>query len=239
MEDSLRESKQLVLQSAKMAALGEMAGAIAHEINTPLNTISFRAFQLIQISEEKQVDDLKKIGEEIESIVFRIAEIVKGLRTIARDGSKDEMKEIGVKGLISSTLSFCRERMASSGVAIEVAPIEDTLVVRGREVELSQVLLNLLNNSFDAVIPLAEKWIHIAIREIDHKVIIIVADSGRGIPAPIREKIMQPFFTTKEIGQGMGIGLSVSKGIMESHHGALHLVDTAPHTTFEMRLPRA
>jgi signal transduction histidine kinase len=100
------------------------------------------------------------------------------------------------------------------------------------------VILNLLNNAVDAVGPLADKWVEVQVKGIGEEVEISVMDSGSGIPEKLRDKIGQPFFTTKTIGQGTGLGLSISKGIVEAHGGRLSLDLECEHTRFLVRLPK-
>jgi signal transduction histidine kinase len=104
--------------------------------------------------------------------------------------------------------------------------------------QITQVLINLVNNAHDAIKNLKEKWIEIAVNDSDHYVEISITDSGPGIPAGIKEKIMQPFFTTKAVGQGTGLGLSLSKSIIDSHKGFLLIDDNCPHTKFTILLPK-
>jgi signal transduction histidine kinase len=99
-------------------------------------------------------------------------------------------------------------------------------------------LLNLIGNSFDAVQELPEKWIKVNICDLGKEVEISVTDSGLGIPEAIREKITQPFFTTKEIGKGTGLGLSISRGIVESHNGRLFVDATCANTRIVVVLPK-
>jgi signal transduction histidine kinase len=104
-------------------------------------------------------------------------------------------------------------------------------------VQIAQVLLNLIRNSCDAIERGAEKWIRIAVTRLPDSIEISVSDSGRGIPENVREKIFQPFFTTKEVGRGTGLGLSVSKGIVEAHGGTITLDTKSTHTRFVVTLP--
>jgi signal transduction histidine kinase len=108
-----------------------------------------------------------------------------------------------------------------------------------REVQLSQVILNLLNNAFDAISELPNKWVHLESRMNEGIIEIRVIDSGSGIPEELREKILQPFFTTKEVGQGTGLGLSISKGIIESHGGTLSIDIKSQNTCFVIQIPQA
>jgi two-component system sensor histidine kinase DctS len=107
-----------------------------------------------------------------------------------------------------------------------------------RAVQISQVLLNLINNACDAISSLNEKWILINAIERNNLIEISVTNSGPKIPAHIREKLMQPFFTTKEVGMGTGLGLSLSKTIAEAHGGRLYLDLGAENTRFVLELPK-
>jgi signal transduction histidine kinase len=117
--------------------------------------------------------------------------------------------------------------------------MEKSLRIDCRPTEISQVLLNLLNNAVDAVQPLAEKWVELQVRSAGKDVEISVMDSGKGIPEKIRDKVGQPFFTTKVVGHGTGLGLSISRGIVEAHGGHLNLDTQCEHTRFVVTLPKA
>ena len=105
--------------------------------------------------------------------------------------------------------------------------------------EVSQVLLNLLNNSYDAVEELEDKWIQVVTSIKNDKVCISVIDSGNGISQEIANEIMQPFFTTKPIGKGTGLGLSISKNLLESQQGELIIDHESANTKFDILLPKA
>jgi signal transduction histidine kinase len=121
-------------------------------------------------------------------------------------------------------------------VSRPAAPVE----FRCRPVEISQVLVNLLNNAFDAakLTPSEQPWVEIRVEDQPSRLKIAVLDSGAGVARENRDKIMQPFFSTKELGKGTGLGLSVSKGIIESHGGFLEFRDDLPHTCFEVSIPK-
>jgi C4-dicarboxylate-specific signal transduction histidine kinase len=126
----------------------------------------------------------------------------------------------------------------SHGVVLEVGIISDSLEIECRDIEISQVLLNLLNNAYDAVTDKEDKWVRIDVKETESAAIITVTDSGPGIPENIRNKITQPFFTTKELGKGTGLGLSISLGIVGAHQGNLTLDTHSSHTCFVVTLPK-
>lgn len=244
----LNESQQVVLEqqqaliaSSKMSALGEMAGGVAHEINTPLATIKILSEQIQDnVNDDTEIDKktLKEVMSVIELTTDRIARIVKGLRSFSRDGSRDPYEQVGLQSLIDETLSFCSERFKSDGTELKFAHLPKEIYLQGRRTELSQVLLNLLNNAHDAIQSLPEKWIQLEVVDQKDSVLIHLIDSGNGIPQSVQNKIFQPFFTTKEIGKGTGLGLSISSGIIHSHRGSLYVDSKNPHTCFVIKLPK-
>ncbi len=239
-ETLLEEQKLKLIQAAKMSALGEMAGGIAHEINTPLNIITLSSNLVKENLEKRKVLDAESeylIGR-IEGTAFRIAKIVKGLRWFAKESGGDECEIISFNIIVNETLSLCQEKFKNHGVQLRLISVPDDLMVACRPTEISQVLLNLLNNAFDAIQDQDDKWIEINVKENDNGLQISVVDSGFGIDPAIQNKIMQPFFTTKSLGKGMGLGLSLSKGIIESHKGMLSLDVSSHNTCFVIDLPK-
>lgn len=235
------EQHQKALTSSKMAALGEMAGGIAHEINTPLAVIQSSA-QLLELMERSQKLDLAALHKStqlIVSTVNRISMIVKGLAAFSREAGHDPMEKSELGQIIQGSLNLCYEKFRQHGVRIDVLQTEQEAIVMGRPIELSQVLINLLNNSYDAVSALSEKWIKIELSTEQREAVLSVTDSGKGIRPEIADRIFEPFFTTKAIGKGTGLGLSISQGIVESHHGKIYLDRMDPHTRFVIRLPLA
>lgn len=204
----VREQQMKMIASSKLAALGEMAGGLAHEINNPLAIISGRSAQLALALKHGQATQmlLSEISESIEKTTTRISRIIKGLKAFARDGEHDPEQEFALDHLIEDTLSFCRERFKSHAIALEVN-CPPNLKMRGRAVQLSQVLLNLLNNSHDAVESLPEKWARVDVVKDENGLTISVTDSGHGIPEHLRFKILEPFYTTKDPNRGTGLEL--------------------------------
>lgn len=235
----LKEAQGALLNSGKLMALGEMAGGIAHEINNPLAIIKTRSEQLREIVDDVPLDVtlIKAITSDVEKTTDRIARIVQGLRTFSRDGSSDPFQAVNLRELVSDTISFCHERFRSCGIELRVEPIDESLQFEGRATQISQVLLNLLNNAHDAIFNSQEKWVKVSALRAGENIEIRVVDSGAGIPVEIQKKIFQPFFTTKEIGKGTGIGLSISFGIVRAHHGEIRIDDKCANTCFIVRLP--
>jgi signal transduction histidine kinase len=239
-EEVATRSQEQLVNNSKMAALGEMAGGMAHEINTPLATITLLVDLLDDLIAEETFDKVE-VGNAVGSIretTNRIAKIVSGLRTFARDGTVDKMQPVLLKNLVDDTLSFCRERFKNNGVRLEVAEIDKSFTTLGRAVELSQVVLNLLNNSYDAIESETDKWIKISVTEEKTVFKIRISDCGKGIPQDVQTKMFQPFFTTKPIGKGTGMGLSISSGIIKKHSGEISIDNSSPNTCFVIQLPR-
>lgn len=236
-EKLIREQESQLLQASKLSAIGQMAGGMAHEINTPLSYILIRAEQIIDKLEQGSPAAVKDLALGIVKTVERISLIIKGLRSFSRDAGGDPLEEVAVTEIIEQTLNLCREKVRIQGVDLRIDPFPPQLRVSCRSIQIQQVLLNLLNNSVDAVKDLPEKWIRISVREDLRGTEIRITDSGPGIPAEIHTKLFQPFFTTKPVGSGTGLGLSISMGVMKSHGGDLWLDSSGAHTSFVLFLP--
>lgn len=235
----LRQETSIV-SSSKLASLGEMAGGIAHEINTPLALIKTLSGQMQEVVTDKILDKplLADMASQIENTVDRIGKIVSGLRSFARDGSADPFASVQVKPLIDDVISLCGEKLKENSVMLRIKNVPAHLVFEGRVTEISQVLLNLLNNAYDAVENQKEKWIEIEARDRGEWIEIGVKDSGHGISEEVKKKIFQPFFTTKEVGKGTGLGLSIALGMVKSHGGTLDLDSQGTNTCFVIKLPK-
>ncbi|MBC7530850.1 MAG: GHKL domain-containing protein [Oligoflexus sp.] len=227
-------------ESSRLAALGEMAGGIAHEINNPLAVISIRSKHIKRaiLAKPAQYDQALEYAEIIEVTSNRIATIVSGLRSFSRSGSDDPFESCDLSAVVRDTLNLCSERLKTHGVQLKIGEISKSLRFEGRSVQISQVLINLLNNSYDAVSQLEERWIKLDTEVIGEWLQMTMTDSGPGIPDEILAKIMQPFFTTKPVGMGTGLGLSISKGIIEQHRGQFEILKVGDRNHFVIRLPR-
>lgn len=235
----IEQQQVLVVASTKMAALGEMAGGIAHEINNPLAVIKSYASQLEEILDDPSMDRelLKEMSKQISATTDRIAKIIQSLRAFSRDGSHDPFSKVNLKQVIDETFQLCRERFHNSQTNVIIDDFDSNISVQGRSVEISQTLLNLLSNAHHEICKYPDKWIRIGVLRKPDCIEISVTDCGKGIPPDIQHKLFQPFFTTKEAGKGTGLGLSISRKIMENHGGSLQYDSSKQNTCFVMKFP--
>ena len=222
----LADQQKKLVQSAKMSALGEMAGGIAHEINSPLGIIVVNANQLERLHQRNLLtpEIMMKTTKLISETAKRIGNIIKGLRSFARDGSDDPFELTTLHAVVQDALILCQNRFKMNEVDLKVFEISSHIKINCRPTQVTQVILNLLNNAFDAVQAQSSKWVKLEVLEVGEVVKIMVTDSGSGIP--------------KEVGKGTGLGLSISKGIIDSHRGHLKLDPNSPHTRFIVELPK-
>ena len=240
-EKLIEEQSEKMTTSNRMSALGEMAGGVAHEINSPLAIISSLAQQMIETLNEKDavpLNQLKKSLATIDRTVHRIAMIVKSLRSISRDGSRDPFVPTPVKAILDETFALCSERFRLSEIRLKKPTVPTDLRFSCRATEISQALLNLLNNSFDAVSETSDPWIEVTVEDKPNYIEIAVTDNGKGIPSDIQNKIFNPFFTTKEIGKGTGLGLGIVYRIMNNHRGKIELDLSSALTRFVLQFPK-
>ncbi len=238
-DQTLKDQQAKILSASKLSALGEMAGGIAHEINNPLTIITGKARQ-VKVRLNNGVDAKTLVGDLdlIEATAFRIAKIVQGMRSFSRDGTKDPPIEMAVLAILDDTLSLCQDRMRLHNVKLVVKNPSGEIRLLSRPVQISQVLINLINNAFDAIESLGseDRWIQVEHFSVDTRLILKISNGGPKIPEFIVANIMKPFFTTKPPGKGTGLGLAISRGIIDDHGGRLYIDKDETYTTFVIEM---
>lgn len=236
-----RENARLdVEHRTKMATLGEIASSIAHEIKNPLAAISY-ANELQRNLLQKEPfdrDQSLKLCNNIGKTSGQIKSIVDSLHTMSRNAAHDPFEIVNISTIIERTLTLFTLRLQKSDIQLSLPKVRDDLNIECRETQICQVLLNLLNNAFDAVQDLADKWVRLSVKELDNKVIFSVIDSGFGISEDERRNILRSFYTTKAKGLGTGLGLNITKRIVDAHEGKLNVTIEDGHTCFEVVLPK-
>lgn len=240
--EQLEIEREKTLQNAKLASLGEMSASIAHEINNPLSVMQLNNSRLI---EKLKIESLSPESiilalEKNKSAAERINKIIKSLLRISRNAGHDDIQEFSAKNMMDQVLSLSSQKLKYSNIDLIVSIPPDDIYIESSITQISQVLINLINNAHDAIVNNSEKWIKVEFLLINESSFVqcSVTDSGHGIPKDIAGKIMQPFFTTKDVGKGTGLGLSISKEIIENLGGKFFIDTDCPNTRFVFELPK-
>jgi C4-dicarboxylate-specific signal transduction histidine kinase len=246
MQSLLRHDGQLV-HAARLAALGEMAVGIVHEMNQPLAAIQMIVTSMLADLEREKLDTgrarewLGTVNEQI----GRISWIIGHIRSFSRNEAPEPMASAVLEETVENTLGLLGAQLRSHGITIEHAIDGPLPPVQGDPRRIEQVLINLLSNARDALDAVPRgmaKTVRITARLLPERaaVLLEVADTGPGMPPEVQEQIFQPFFTTKAAGEGTGLGLSIVRTIVDECGGTIE-VESAPGTgtTFRVELPCA
>ncbi len=219
-EAILRETRDAAVQAGKLAVLGQMAAGISHELNQPLaalRTFADNAVALLAKGRQAEAaENLATIGD----LVERAGRIVRQLKTFARKGPA-EMAPVGVAAVIDHALLIVESRRRELGAAIAVAGCPAGLAVSAEPVRLEQVLVNLLRNGLDAMAGQPAPRLEVAAASLGERVEIAIRDHGPGLPPEVLPHLFEPFYTTKPVGEGLGLGLAISLAIVEGFGGRL------------------
>lgn len=229
----LREIKELqaqLVQSSKLAAIGQLAAGVAHEINNPL-TVALSHIQLLipKVADRETKKDLNIIFKEM----MRCTDITQGLLSFSRETAKKEIefKELDINECIESVFFILKHKLAISKIKLVKHFVKRLPKIRGDANQLQQVFLNLILNAIDAM-PQGG-GLYINTEPIDRKFVrITITDTGIGIVPEDLPRIFEPFYTTKEPGRGVGLGLSISYGIIKDHNGEIEVQSKNGKTTF-------
>lgn len=222
---------------ARLSTMGEMASGIAHELNQPLSAISNYtrgSIRMLQSDKEGMREQLIEVMERVASQAERAGEIIRQLRRFIRK-EEPERKWVDLNRLIRELVAFLQPELHKAKVALQLQLLEGLPELWAHDIQLEQVLLNLTRNAMEAMqdVPAEQRRLLVRTSLSEDKVELVVEDSGHGISEALREKIFEPFVTTKE--QGMGLGLSISRGIIEAHGGKL-LLDHASGRGTRLRI---
>ncbi|PWE32580.1 C4-dicarboxylate ABC transporter [Maritimibacter sp. 55A14] len=220
---ALTRAQDELVQASKLSALGQMSAGLSHELNQPLMAIrSFAENGALLVDRGEAARAGENLGR-ISELARRMGRIIRNLRAFARQ-ENEPIAEVEMGGVVAAVLEMTETRIARAGVDLQWQRPGVAVMVRGGEVRLQQVVLNLVTNALDAMDGAAERRLEIALGRkagVAARVVLIVRDTGPGIAEPPR--IFDPFYTTKEVGrsEGMGLGLSISYGLVQSFGGAI------------------
>ncbi|MGE5155172.1 MAG: PhnD/SsuA/transferrin family substrate-binding protein [Bdellovibrio bacteriovorus] len=238
-EERVRQHQADLAHVARLSTLGEMASGIAHELNQPLTAIATNARACMHLLEDgpSAAEQCSDVMERIAAQAERAGQVIRQIRRFVRKEPPD-IRPTPLRGIFETVLGLLRPEARRSAVSLVVEGPEEPLWVLAQEIQIEQVLLNLTRNAVEAMADTpGPRRLTLRTRPLsDARVELAVIDTGPGLPPEIRERLFQPFVTTKS--QGLGLGLSISAGILETHGSEL-LVDSEPGAgaCFRFNLP--
>lgn len=219
-EQQLRKSQKELIQAGKLAALGKMSAAISHEINQPLAAIKSYAVNASTFLARSRFEDAKFNVDNITKMTDRMTEISRHLRNFARQPG-DSVKPINIIEVIEETIGLVGPEFRAQNARIVFEPRDGAVWALGGKLRLQQVLVNIMTNALEAMAGQAERVVECDVALDQDVVRIMVRDHGPGVPSDVLEQVFDAFFTTKEAGSGMGLGMSISQNIVTDFGGAL------------------
>ena len=232
---SERDLRARLVETERLAAVGELVAGVAHEVNNPLSSIS--AFAQLLLRDPTLPDVHRDSIEVIKSETGRASQVVKDLLAFARR-SDNRREALDLDTLVERTLRLRNFQLSDANVAVELALHRELPPVIADVRQLQQVVLNLVTNAVQAMAPLGSGTLRIVTRALRGSVVLEISDTGRGIAPAARPHVFEPFFTTKREGEGTGLGLSVSYGIITAHGGSIAVAETSESgTTMVVSLP--
>jgi two-component system NtrC family sensor kinase len=229
-----REMRARLMETERLAAVGELVAGVAHEVNNPLSSIS--AFAQLLLRDEGLTPQQRESIDVIRSETGRASQVVRDLLAFARR-SAPQREPLDLNQVVERTIRLRNYQLTSSGIRVLLDLSADIPAIHGDARQLQQVVLNLVTNAIQAMANIGGGTLSIATRGDRNTVVLDVADTGPGIPPDLRQRIFEPFFTTKPEGEGTGLGLSVSYGIVTAHGGTIALVDSASGARFVVEIP--
>lgn len=218
-ENELRAAQEELIQAGKLAAIGQMAASITHEISQPLAAIRMFAENSLVLLDEQRQEQVRMNLDDITDLVIKMSRITSHLKSFARK-SQAVLEPVDLALAVNNVLILLSMEMKKTG-AICSCNVEKETYVLADQVRLEQVLMNIFSNALDAVADQEKKMISISSENHGDDVKLVVHDSGAGIAEENLENIFEPFFTLKPQGKGLGLGLSLSRLIVKDFGGIL------------------
>ena len=233
-----KETDAQLLQTAKLATLGEMSTGMAHELNQPLNIIKLALSNLsnsVSKGRATEASIMERLSR-MDSAVDRAATIIDHMRAFGRVAAED-FAPFNILSSIRSASDLVREPMTAKGVILE-DQVETPVWVVGNAIQFEQVLINMINNARDAILTTASSGVITLRQSIDQEhVTVMIEDTGGGIPLDVLPHVFEPFYTTKPVGKGTGLGGSISYGIIQDMQGSIWAENTQKGAQISIRLP--
>jgi len=236
--DQLTEKQAELVQAGKLAALGQLSAGISHEINQPLTAIGHYAHNGVRLLQQGRAHEAEANFEQISSLTKRSTSIIARLKSMARK-RRDSIQTVCLNQVVDHVLTLLQSHSQTHYTEIVVDMPSENNMVMAEQIQLEQVVLNLMSNALDAVADnLHTKKITIECLHSEGQIELRIADNGPGIAPELYEQVFNPFFTTKEVDQGLGLGLSISYNIIQDFGGQLAVVrHPMKGAIFSLRLP--
>ncbi len=238
-EEKRKEFEIKALAQDKLASLGEIATGVAHEVNQPLSYIKIILESTLNDLSNNQLDTTELNEDFQESLrqIGKITNIISHLRTFGRSDVAS-FNPVSLPEVLENTMILMQERLRIKNISINKQIVDNLPMIYGNSVKLEQIFINLLQNSMDALEEQSKGEIDLVMEQVDDNVIVRFSDNGSGMPPEVLEKIFEPFYTTKEVGQGTGIGLAIVYGIIQEHKGSITCAsEEGQGTAFTIKLP--
>lgn len=244
----LKETQAQLIQSAKLASIGELSAGIAHELNQPLMVIRTNAQLLARQlgSQQPDISKLIRYSAPLDRNTKRMMDIINHLRSFSRQ-TRTEYNPIDMNTVVRNAFMMISAQLRIHGINVTIDTGQNLPCAYGNSTQLEQVMLNLITNARDAIMDKFEQNIDNFVGEISvttrwnrekAELNMWIKDNGVGISPRNKPQIFDPFFTTKDVGKGTGLGLSISYGIIQDHRGSIEVNQTDHEgTTFFIRLP--
>ncbi len=240
MMDDLRGMQNQLIQSAKLAAVGEMTSGIAHELKIPLAGISTILSGVELAKQLHQEIDMDATCSRVNLLVQRCSAIIDHMRNYSRRTEETHSQTQIINQLLKNTLLLVEPQLKRIGGKLKLNLGHDLPFVVGNDIQLEQVFINLCNNACDAMEQSEERILTIQSMAVGDEVLVRVIDTGTGMRPEVQERIFESFFTTKSSAKGTGLGMSISQNIIEQHKGQIRFnSELGRGTTFEIYLPVA
>ena len=240
-EDERNKSEALALASSKMGVIGKITSKVAHELNIPLVVLQEKLPALekfVLASDGKNALALKSCFYEIRDAAVVMNGMIESLWSFGRRARTEDFAVAKVKDLVVAAVSTSLNLFRNHRVELRVPTLKHDWELPCMSTQIIQVLMNLLSNAHDAAVVATKKWVEIVVVVTDDLVTLKIVDSGKGVPASIKLRLMQPLTSLKSQDDSAGLGLAMCKVIIDGHRGRIYLDEKEMHTTFVVELPR-
>ena len=232
-QNELRVAEQTVQQASKLAALGEMSAGVSHELNQPLAAMKTYLAGARLLLNRRRPEEALSSFQRIDDLIDRMGAITRQLKSYAHKGDRLQLEPVDLRACVREALALMAPQLAKTPVAITTSMPAEPVMVRADPIRTEQIVVNLLRNAIEASPP--GGLIRASIEGTPGRVWLRVTDQGAGVPERHVSELFEPFFTLKP--EGTGLGLFLSRSLVEAHWGTLSYQRENGHTTFTIDLP--